>query len=196
MGWMGFTIACWRRKPINTRFANTISNRVLPRYWRSTVFAFILLILSPSNAVGVGIEYGTGNLNIALSDNVEQAINNGVELTFICEFAMISQFLFVKWPEQLKSHHFIVKHHALSNSYLVSDETDKTPKIFRSTTDTMNHIASEALKLFASYQSSDTPYQMRFRLSKYDLPAPMRLNAFVSSDWDLNTGWNKWQSAR
>jgi len=60
----------------------------------------------------------------------------------------------------------------------------------------MSYIASEALKLFARYQSGESPYQMRLQLSKYDLPAPMRLNAFVANDWDLNTGWKKWQSAR
>lgn len=155
-----------------------------------------LLAFTPSKAADAGIDYDTGNLSIRLSDQVEQAINNGVELTFICEFAVIRHFLFIKWPEQLKNHRFVVKHHALSNSYLVSNETDKAPKIFRSTTDTMNHIASQALRLFASYQLDNSPHQMRFRLSTYDLPAPMRLNAFVARDWKLNTGWTEWQSAR
>jgi len=182
MGWTVFTTACWRKKAINTQRTIAVTKQCRSRTWLTA--AIVLLFLTGNSSQAAGIE------------NVERAINNGVELTFICEFATIKQFLFVKWPDQLKSHHFLVKHHALSNSYLVSDETDRAPKIFRSTTDSMSYIASEALKLFARYQSGESPYQMRLQLSKYDLPAPMRLNAFVANDWDLNTGWKKWQSAR
>ena len=123
-------------------------------------------------------------------------MHNGVELTFVCEFALVNTFLFFAWPDQLKSHRFVLRHHALSNSYLVSEGASSGSHIFRSTTDSMDYVAARAMTLFAEYSESQPAYKMRLRLSKYELPVPMRLSAFITKDWDLNSGWEAWQSAQ
>lgn len=141
-------------------------------------------------------KYSADGLTISLSSEVERAVDNGVPLTFISEYAVVTQILFLKIPRQIQSHQFVVTHHTLSNRYLVSDGSDLPPSIFSSLTDTMNYVANSAMGLFNHYHSADTPYRMRFRLSKVDLPGPMRLSAFITADWDINTGWKKWQSAQ
>ena len=141
------------------------------------------------------IEYTGGELAISLSGEVERAVNNGVPLTFISEYALVTQVLFLKIPRNIQSHRFVVTHHALSNRYLVSDGSDLAPHIFSSLSGTMDDVANSAMALFALYHSPETPYRMRLRLSKVDLPGPMRLSAFITEDWDINTGWKKWQSA-
>ncbi|RBP48830.1 DUF4390 domain-containing protein [Arenicella xantha] len=157
-----------------------------------------ILILTQTGQVQAAdpqaIEYHNGELTIALSAEVARAVDNGVPLTFISEYAVVTQILFFKIPRHIQSHQFVVTHHALSNRYLVSDGSDLAPNIFSSLTSTMDYVASSAMGLFNHYHSPETPYRMRLRLSKVDLPGPMRLSAFITEDWDINSGWKKWQS--
>jgi len=154
------------------------------------------LALFTVQAYSQGIKYQAGELEIRLSSDVEAAIDNGVPLTFVCEYAMLKKRFFVNWKAHYNRHDFVVTHHALTDSYLVSSQPGAAPRIFRSITETMGFVAQQAKNIFSTYNSADTPYQMRVRLSKTELPSPIRFNAFIATDWDLNTGWNSWQSAR
>ncbi|GHA20071.1 hypothetical protein GCM10008090_32400 [Arenicella chitinivorans] len=145
---------------------------------------------------GKSIQYVDGQLVINLSEEVTSALNNGVPLTFVCEYATLTQVLFIRWPRKTYRHSFEITHHVLSNRYLVSDGSELAPKIFSSTDDTMEYVASQALSFFDFYNSSETRYHMRLRLSIMDLPGPMRLSAYMTKAWDINTGWETWQSAQ
>jgi len=151
---------------------------------------------SPAKGLAQGIEYQAGQLDISLSENVANAINNGIPLTFICEYTPLDQRFFITWRRPPIKYHFVVTHHALTNSYLVSYLPGTAPKIFRSITESMGFVAQRAEAMFNRYNLTEEKYQMRVRLSKTELPSPIRFNAFVSQDWDLNTGWKSWQSAQ
>lgn len=166
------------------------------RRWLSTFLLCAAMSALPGNALSQGVEYQAGKLDIRLSENVEDAIHNGVPLTFVCEYAIVNSVLFVSWKKQHKDHRFVVTHHALSNSYLVSIEAEAPPKIFRTLTEAMSFVARQAQILFAAYHLSEKHTKMRVRLGKTELPGPMRLNAFIAKEWDLDTGWKAWQSAR
>lgn len=147
-----------------------------------------------SASVKNGITKTDQGFTIILSEESQQAINNGVPLTFICEFAMQKKFAFFTWSEAHDTHRFMVSRHALSNRYLVRLNKAQKPKIFASITQTMAYISRTSKQLFANYADQQSKYKMRLSLSKYELPGPMRLNAFISSDWDLDTGWIAWAS--
>lgn len=148
-----------------------------------------------ANAHAKGIVYQAGELAIELSDNVEEAIHNGIPLTFICEYA-IEEHFFMRWKRRYVSHQFLVTHHALTNSYLVATRPEAAPKIFRSVNEAMGFVAQQAQTFFRRYHAQKSDYHMRVRLSKTELPSPIRFNAFIAQDWDLNTGWKSWQSAQ
>jgi len=156
--------------------------------------ATIFFIATTSHAKG--IVYQAGELAIELSDNVEEAIHNGIPLTFICEYAIPEERLLVRWKRRYASHQFLVTHHALTNSYLVTNRPEAAPKIFRSVNEAMGFVAQQAQTFFRRYHSQKSGYHMRVRLSKTELPSPIRFNAFIAKDWDLNTGWKSWQSAQ
>ena len=184
---MDFTTAYWRKVKLFMRLQ----------------IALILLMTGLCTAHPVhanGILYNNTGLRIELSEKVEEAIDGGIELTFKSEFAHIEYFLFLTWPEQVKQHHFTVTRHALSNRYLVRQPSKLAPTMFRSKRETMSFIASQTLALFEQYHKLDThntePHQMRLRLSITELPGPLRLSAFINSEWDLDSGWNTWQSAQ
>lgn len=132
---------------------------------------------------------------ITLSEESQQAINNGVPLTFLCEFAMQKKLGFITWNSEKYVHRFMVSRHALSNRYLVRLNNALKPKIFVTIGQTMKYISRTSEQLFGNYAARQSEYKMRLRLSKYELPGPIRLSAFMSSDWNLNTGWITWAYA-
>jgi len=142
-----------------------------------------------------GIIQTEQGFTITLSEESQQAIDNGVPLTFICEIAMQRKFVFFTWSKTLHTHRFMVSRHALSNRYLVRLNKAQKPKIFASIAQTMAYISRTSVELFNTHTAQQSKYKMRLSLSKYELPGPMRLNAFISSNWNLDTGWIAWASA-
>lgn len=132
-------------------------------------------------------------LQLNLSDEVIDAVNRGVSLTFVSEYAQRQSWFFLSWQSVAKEHRFVVIHHALSNRYLVRRDAIERPAIFRSLGGAMDFITTRSVAMLDSYSDSKHPYNLRISLSKYKLPAPMRLIAFTSRDWDLDTGWISWQ---
>jgi len=186
---------------------------------RSAIVSSLIILLCSNVVHANGIYYSQAGLKIELSETIENAIDGGIALTFESEFAHIERFLFLSWPEQIKRHTFTVSRHALSNRYLVQDDSNLAPSMFRSKRETMSFIANQTLSLFEQYHrldqgisSTDTAiqsnndlgtsthnraqHQMRLHLSATGLPAPLRLSAFINNEWKLDSGWNPWQSAQ
>lgn len=161
------------------------------------------LIVASMLAVGVskpalaqhGIEHTPDGPVIQLSESTLAAIDNGVSLTFVCDYAVLKPWLFFKWPEQRKQHQFIISKHALSDRYLVHQDNKATPSIFRSSSKGVAYISKAVQNLFRGYLNQQPETQLRISLNKYDLPAPMRLTAFTSTQWNFDSGWGTWQPA-
>lgn len=161
-----------------------------------------LVIYSVGTAKAQSIGYDSRGLKIDLSEDVQAAIDSGVTLTFESHFAHAKHLIFFDWHTEFASHEFEVTRHTLSNRYLVYESDKVEPHIFSSTRETMSYICQASLSSFSNHiakhqaQQHHLPskYKMRLRLSKTKLPGPMRLTAFIASDWDLDSGWTSWQS--
>lgn len=168
---------------------------------RATILVCSLLLLWPSlNLVAQEktdiietVARPTPNLTIELSNEVQNAINSGVALTFETEFAHTKSWSKLTWRVHKKNHQFVIVRHALSNRYLVKLDTNEKPDIFRSIPEALDFVAYQALLLLESYNNKAEPHQMRIYLNNYKLPSPMRLNAFLSDKWAYNSGWQLWQ---
>ena len=135
------------------------------------------------------------SFDIKLSDEVTQAINSGVPLSFSCQLAVRESFWLFSINKQQKNHHFLLTRHALSNRYIVKYDNLDTPHIFRTVSEATNYIALQAESLLELYSNEQSPFSIRVSLNKFELPGPMRLNAFISESWNLDTGWIVWNSA-
>ena len=135
------------------------------------------------------------SINIKLSDEINQAINSGVALSFSCQLAVRESFWLFSINKQQKNHHFSLTRHALSNRYIVKYDKLDTPYIFRTISEATNHITLQAESLLELYSNEQTPFSIRVSLNKFELPGPMRLYAFISESWNLDTGWIVWNSA-
>ena len=162
---------------------------------------FVLLIGVASGPLqaqqfGQAAQIRTDGLVFSLSDEAQEAINNGVTLAFRCQFAKRSSFGPFSISRSKRGHRFEVLRHALSNRFIVKRDNLDTPHIFRTLGEATNYVADQALILLEFYDDAKNEYSMRLSLNKFELPGPMRLNAFISDAWDIDTGWLAWQSAR
>lgn len=149
--------------------------------------------VSPSKATP-GVQHSSDGPVIELSPHTLEAIDSGISLTFICDFAIIRRWLFMNWPEQSNQHRFVISKHALSDRYLVHIDDKATPHIFRSSSQGVAFIGKSAQNLFYEYANKKPKTELRISLSKYELPAPIRLSAYTSKQWNFDSGWAAWQS--
>lgn len=183
-------------KPVQSYADSTLSNKSM-LLW--ALMSLSVLLWVQQKAIAQSVEYDKERLKIVLSDEVQQAIDSGVSLTFENEFTRSRLFLFFHWQSDTVKHSYTITRHTLSNRYLVHERNKMEPHIFSSTRETMSYIGETALRRFAEYRSqypasSEDIHRMRLRLSKTRLPGPMRLSAFIAKDWDLDSGWISWQS--
>ncbi len=198
------TLACRFDAPLAGRVhksnrLSTIAPSPLKRCINGASFIWLVMsLLVFQGAAAQSIVYDNNGLKIELSEDIQAAIDSGVSLTFVSEFARIENFFFIHWQSDAIRRDFVVSRHTLSNRYLVHESDILEPHIFSSTRETMTYICETTLARFSKYQTvqsdSTNKHKMRLRLSKTKLPGPMRLNAFIANDWDLNSGWTSWQS--
>jgi len=153
----------------------------------------LFITLSSSVAAQHGIVHSKDGPVIELSASTVEAIDNGVSLTFECEFAVLRDWWLFKWPEQRQRHRFVISKHAISDRYLIHEDDKPTPEIFRSSSKGVYFISRSVQNLFRTYAREQPDLQLRISLNKYDLPAPIRLTAFTSEQWNFDSGWGAWQ---
>lgn len=160
-------------------------------------FQFVLtfaLLLANSGPVfaDYGIEHSQDGIIIDLSDSTLDAIDNGVSLTFVCEFAVIKRWGVFSWKTRKKKYEFVISKHALSDRYHVHKDDNPSPTIFQSSLMSVSQISKQVKRLYQEHLKKQPNTEVRIYLSKTDLPAPMRMAAFASSQWDFDSGWVTW----
>jgi len=89
-----------------------------------------------------------------------------------------------------------LEHQPLSNQYLVTDLDTGIKRNFHSFHHALKFLGSindyPFLKLASLEQGKTYTALVRVSLNKESLPAPLRLSAYVSSDWQLTSPWYQW----
>lgn len=163
-----------------------------------TIIAFIattlILVFSARSLAQNGIQHSVEGPQIALSADALEALDHGVNLTFVSDFSTQRNWLFVQWKEQQHRHKFRLSKHSLSDRYLVHKDENPTPEIFRSSAQGVAYITKTTQDLFRNYAKVSPRLELRVALSKLELPAPLRLGALTSTNWSFDSGWQAWQS--
>lgn len=128
-------------------------------------------------------------LRIELSLPAREAINNGVMLQFACDYAALKSFGLLTYYSKQHHHQFVIQRHALSNRYVVRRDELETPRMFKSISEATSYISAQSLRLLEFYADQQQAPHLRLTLNKYALPGPMRLNAFIASSWNVDSGW-------
>ena len=137
---------------------------------------------------------------VNLSSGAFEALENGVPLVFVLQFQVVKTHPWF-WDvvdieiNQVRQ----VEYHALSRSYLVKDSAAGAQGNYHRLKDALQAAgAIEGLFLTDQELEKGRGYKMRVRgrLDIESLPTPVRLLAYVSSSWDMDSEWYTWPLAR
>lgn len=137
---------------------------------------------------------------IRLSEGAREALENGISL--ILEFqvqALEKQPWLWKSVVAEQQRRRQLHYHALSRTYLVKDLDTGFQRSFRYLEAALQYAGVLEDVEVLEYQSmnSGRQYTVRVRgsLDIESLPTPVRLLAYVSSAWDMDSEWQQWQLA-
>ena len=137
-------------------------------------------------------------INLSLSEQAELAVENGVPLVVLTEFALIKDGIL--WDKTLIEYKNgqQLRYHSLSDRYVVEDLEFEEIDTYGSVTEALQSMGvfrSVVLALPESLEVNATQYTLsvRSRLDINKLPAALRPLAFFSPSWRLASDWTSWQ---
>lgn len=141
----------------------------------------------------------SGDLDLALSEKVEEAVSKGIPLDIDIELKLY-QTRPILWAKRISEWTLRrqIRYHALSGQYLVSEKKDGVENLenFTSLPQALLHMGN--LNDLELSLEQDTPFEhplvleARASLDIESLPAPLRPVAYTSLEWHLNSGWTEW----
>lgn len=140
-------------------------------------------------------------LAISLSSGALDALKNGVPLVIEFHIQVLETHVWL-WDTVIAEIRRTrqISYHALSRTYVVRDINTGRQQNFRSLDDAllMAGVLQDLPVLDYPLPGGNKNYAMRLRgsLDIESLPTPVRLLAYVSSAWDMDSKWHKWQLVR
>lgn len=139
--------------------------------------------------------------DIKMSEEQAAALKNGIPLTFNYEIKIMEQgrWGFRSLYDERKLP-YTLKYHGLSKQYVVRDEHNQQQKSYPTLTLALAQIEQIKIEGFGEdlYHHYDARHgrvgglyqgRARLRLDIEALPAPLRIPAYLSSQWRLNSDW-------
>ncbi len=157
-------------------------------------------VTSVATFVRSGILFAAPRFALDLSADMQAALDAGVGLTINVDVEVEHpvDFWFDESVAQTR-HRYRIERHALSERYLVTDETRGARFSFRELTEALSFLRAppaipiaelETLEQFPSLSA-----RAQIRLDVKSLPAPMRLAVYLSPGWWLSSDWYRWEIA-
>jgi hypothetical protein len=147
-----------------------------------------------------GLQMLDARFAIRLSSGAREALENGVPLVLELQVQLVKAH---KWfwdsVEVDLTQRRQLEYHALSRSYLVKNLNTGTQGNYRRLEEALLAAGTiQNLVLTDAPLQPGRPYIVRIRgsLDVESLPTPVRLLAYVSSAWDMQSEWYAWQLVR
>ncbi len=132
-----------------------------------------------------------------INDTVREALDNGVPLVIELQVEVVRkrEWLWEEVAAHLKVR-YMIEYHALSQRYRVENYGSGEGYNFGSLGDALGYIGNvyDLPVIDANLLLPNTRYKVRMRavLDIESLPTPIRLWAYLGSDWSLHSDWYKW----
>lgn len=141
------------------------------------------------------------SVDINLNTGPKEALENGVPLVFELQIQTLEKHVWL-WDIVVAEYKQVrqVQLHALSRTYLVKDLGTGAQRSYVKLDDALQAagFVHNLPVLDYGLMQEDQSYSVRLRgsLDIEALPTPVRLLAYVSSSWDMDSEWYQWQLAR
>lgn len=169
------------------------------------LLAMLLLLSSPLQAAGITIEKAStqyvndsyllnADIKYELSDEVLEALNNGVTITMQLVIKIERKRSFL-WDESIASlvQRHELKYHALSGQYLINSLNNGKQQSYLSLDSALRRLGRiHRLPILdtAPVDATDNMVvQLYSELDTNALPAPLRPVAWMSNSWKLSSEW-------
>ena len=141
--------------------------------------------------------YLNADATIELPENVQAALDKGVDLFFSSNIKIVKDRKFL--PDKPSINVEVIRRlgfHALTKKYVVDDLTLGERKSFTSVSNALVYLGRYRKMPLANSTiiktGPDTHVRMRIKLIHQKLPLPLRLKRFFSSTWRLSSNWYTW----
>lgn len=165
-----------------------------------------LIVARAALAAGITVEHAelapveeayhlNASFGIDFSSDVEEAINKGVALNFLVEFALMEPHSYWFDEEVTSASQSIrLSYHALSRQYLINiGNHQATYPSFQEAVQALERVQDWPV-VEKSLVKKGVPYyaMLRMRLDHGSLPKPLQVSAIGSEKWDLISERHRW----
>ncbi|MDQ3580625.1 MAG: DUF4390 domain-containing protein [Pseudomonadota bacterium] len=136
-------------------------------------------------------------LHFGITGEPIKALRSGVPLTLLVE-VQIEELRKFLWDKRIGGirQRYRIEHHALSGHYLVTNVATGEQDSFPSIEDAADSLAELREIPVIDERSLRPGYRyeaaVRARLDLAALPGPLRLVAYLSSEWRIGSPWHRW----
>ncbi len=162
------------------------------------LYAAEITIKKVSSTVVNDIYVVNAKLNYELGEKTIEALENGIPLTFYIEVEFEQPRKLIWNKELIRHNHYMqLEHHPLSDQYVLTNLTTSDQFSFNSLNDALvklGKISKLAITETKNITIETTLVgRIRTGLDIESLPPPMRLQAWLSSEWRTSSGWHEWK---
>jgi len=158
------------------------------------------VVKSIETALENGVYLLNARIDYHFSDAAQNALKNGVPLLIQLDIQVREPHWY--WDRTLAElqQGYLLLYHALSGTFIIHNLNSGTQDHYRNldtALDALGNVRNLPL-IDAKLLAPDKDYVVRLRthLDIESLPAPMRPLAYISADWDLDSGWYTWPLTR
>jgi len=136
-------------------------------------------------------------IDFMLNDTLRDGLQNGVPLVLELRIEVIREREWL-WSERVAQlrQRFRLEYHALSQLYLVQNQSTGVQFSFMALEEALEYVGNvyDLPLIDANLLQPDQNYEvwMRADLEIESLPTPVRLWAYLGSEWTLQSDWYKW----
>jgi len=130
-------------------------------------------------------------LDLTLSNDLIEAINNGVAISIAVEYAKPRKTLLGITHDVITTTTYEIERHSLSNRYLMRDIKTDNIDIFNSIQAALDNLG-RSLRQSIKFEKGTKELAIRCYVDKFRLPGPLRFKAFFSKSWSPSSDWSIW----
>ncbi len=135
---------------------------------------------------------------IKMSDEQVEILENGISLTFSYTF-VVEEKVGLAWLEgehDHKTYNYTISYNALTRQYVVNSHRHKKYENFPTLSLALAYISEpKNMIVDITKRQPNRIYRggVRLKLDINELPTPLRIPAYLSKEWNLDTGWKYWE---
>lgn len=185
----------------------------LPRAtWPGFLLFFVACLMQPAAARDIDVRSLTSHidagrfvidalLDVRLTRNTREALDNGITLQFVLETRLLRPRR-LWWDGELSNdaRRFLLSRHALADGYLLGEVGGDRQQTYKRLDEALQALGTLDGYIAGVIEDPQPPRQyrgrLRLRLDIEALPAPLRPIAYVSPSWRISSGWYEWAFAR